>query len=78
MAESIFSGINDSLNNLAIFKIEKFHESDSLDDNLLTFKKINSNEFDLIIGPLKNRSVLQLKKEISNIKQKILLLNLTA
>ena len=75
MAESIHSGINDSLNNLGLSsKLEKFHESDSLDDNLLTFKKINSKKFDLIIGPLKNSSVLQLKKEIVNIKQKILLL----
>ena len=46
-----------------------------LKDNLLTFKKINSKKFDLIIGPLKNSSVIQLEKEILNIKQKILLLN---
>ena len=41
----------------------------------LTFKKINSKKFDLIIGPLKSSTVLQLKKEILNVKQKILLLN---
>ena len=76
MAESIHSGINDSLNKLDLNStIEKFHESDSLNDNLVTFKKINSKKFDLIIGPLKNSSIIQLKKEILNIKQKILLLN---
>ena len=46
-----------------------------LNDNLVTFKKINSKKFDLIIGPLKSSSILGLKKEILNIKQKILLLN---
>ena len=41
MAKSIHDGINDSINNLELdVKIEKFHESDSLDDNLLTFKKL--------------------------------------
>ena len=76
MAESIHNGINDSLNNLNLeSKIEKFDESDSLNDNLHTFKKINSKKFDLIIGPLKNSSIMLLKKEILNIKQKILLLN---
>ena len=49
--------------------------SQILNDNLVTFKKINSKKFDLIIGPLKNSSILGLKKEIVNIKQKILILN---
>ena len=77
MAESIHNGINDSLNKLDLnSRIEKFHESDSLKDNLVTFKKINSKKYDIIIGPLKNSSViLGLKKEIVNIKQKILILN---
>ena len=76
MAKTIHDGINDSINNSKLdVKIEKFYESDSLDDNFLTFKKINSKEFDLIIGPLKSSTVFQLKKEILNIKQKILLLN---
>ena len=76
MAESIHSGINDSLNNLDLNStIEKFHESDSLNDNLLTFKKINSKKYDIIIGPLKNSTIIQLEKEIVNIKQKILILN---
>ena len=71
MAETIRSGINDSLNKLNLNStIEKFHESDSLNDNLVTFKKINSKKFDLIIGPLKNSSILGLKKEIVNMKQK--------
>lgn len=76
MAESIHSGINDSLNKLDLNStVEKFNESDSFNDNLVTFKKINSEKFDLIIGPLKNSSILGLKKEIVNIKQKILILN---
>ena len=42
MAKSIYDGINDSINNSELdAKIEKFYESDSLDDNFLTFKKIN-------------------------------------
>ena len=76
MAESIHNGINDSLNNFNLnSRIEKFHESNSLKDNLLTFKKINSKKYDIIIGPLLSSSVIQLEKEILNIKQKILLLN---
>jgi hypothetical protein len=76
MAESIHNGINDSLNNFNLnSRIEKFHESNSLKDNLLTFKKINSKKYDIIIGPLINSSVIHLEKEILNIKQKILLLN---
>jgi len=50
MAKSIHNGINDSLNNFDLSsRIEQFHESDSLKDNLLTFKKINSKKYDLII-----------------------------
>lgn len=76
MAESIHNGINDCLKNLNLnSKIERFYESDTIDNNSLTFKKINSKKFDLIIGPLKNSSVLSLKKDILDIKQKILLLN---
>jgi len=76
MAESIHNGINDSLNNFNLnSRIERFNESNSLKDNLLTFKKINSKKYDIIIGPLINSSVIQLEKEILNIKQKILLLN---
>jgi len=76
MAKSIHDGINDSINNSELdAKIEKFYESDSLDDNFLTFKKINTKKFDLIIGPLKSSTVLQLKEEILSVKQKILLLN---
>ena len=63
MAESIHNGINDSLNNLNLnSRIERFHESNSLKDNLLTFKKINSKKYDIIIGPLINSSVIQLEK----------------
>jgi len=76
MAESIHNGINDSLNNFNLnSKIERFNETNSLKDNLQTFKKINSKKYDIIIGPLINSSVIQLEKEILNIKQKILLLN---
>ena len=76
MAESIHNGINDSLNNFNLNnRIERFNETNSLKDNLLTFKKINAKKYDIIIGPLINSSVIQLEKEILNIKQKILLLN---
>ena len=45
MAESIHNGINDSLNNFNLnSRIERFNESNSLKDNLLTFKKINSKK----------------------------------
>ena len=68
--------IDDSLNNFNLnSRIEKFHESNSLKENLQTFKKINSKKYDIIIGPLLSSSVIQLEKEILNIKQKILLLN---